>query len=74
MVASEGAFRTCEAGILPEDIGDGGPKHQEDIDDAALGHPADVSLWGLPGALQVVHHLPKQGLWREPGISSTPGP
>lgn len=53
---------TCETGILPEDIRDRGPKQQEDVNDAALRHPAYICLWGLPRALQVVKHLPKQGL------------
>lgn len=51
---SVGMPRTCETGILPEDVRDGGPKQQEDIDDAAFRHPADVCLGGLPRALQVV--------------------
>lgn len=49
-----GTLCTCETGILPEDIKDRGPEQQEDIDDAALRHPADICLWGLPRPLQVV--------------------
>lgn len=49
-----GDARTCETGILPEHIKGRGPEQQEDINDAALRHPADICLRRLSGALQVV--------------------
>lgn len=67
-----GAPHTCETSVLPEDIEDRGPEHQEDIDDAALRHPANIRLWSLPRALQVVQHLPKQGLQGGPERGLTP--
>lgn len=53
---------TSQRGVLGEDVSGSGPKHDEDVDDSALGDPAHVRLWRLAGALNVVQHLPEHGL------------